>query len=74
MKTKIVESDLANYWFDDFGILYAVAKKNKNRTFEMQKENLDVLKKLTEQLLPSLLIPFKAPKPKMEHPTPKYIF
>ena len=45
--TKIVESELATFWFDENGILYGVAKKTKFRTLKMQKENFAFLKQLT---------------------------
>lgn len=45
--TKIFESELATFWFDEKGILFAVAKKTTSRTLEMQKDNFALIKQIT---------------------------
>lgn len=43
---KIFEGELATFWFNEKGILYAVAKKTP-RTLEKQKENFALIKQIT---------------------------
>ena len=43
---KIYEGELANFWFDDFGILCAVSKK-VTRTIEKQKANYAFIREIT---------------------------
>ncbi len=43
---KIYEGELADFWFDDFGILCAVSKKVP-RTIEKQKANYALIREIT---------------------------
>jgi len=44
--TTVFEGELATFWFDENGILYALSK-NTPRTLERQKENYQFIKKIT---------------------------
>ena len=43
---RIYEGELADFWFDDFGILCAVSKK-VHRTIEKQKANYAFIREIT---------------------------
>jgi hypothetical protein len=43
---KVYEGELADFWFDDDGILYAVSKMTP-RTIEKQKANYDLIREIT---------------------------
>lgn len=76
--TKIYEGELATFWFDENGILCAVAKKT-NRTLQKQKENYKFIKQITENKKVCLLSetttanpPDKATREYMEKELPNY--
>jgi len=45
--TKTFESELAVFWFDDDGILYAQSKEVKQRTLQMQIDSYEIIKKMS---------------------------
>jgi hypothetical protein len=44
---KVYEGELADFWFDEYGILCAVSKMAE-RTLDKQKENYELIRKITD--------------------------
>ena len=79
INTPIYEGELATFWFDESGILCAVAKSTA-RTVEMQKNNYEFIRQISGNKKVCLLSdtssvtpPDKAIRENMEDELPKYI-
>ncbi|MES2763901.1 MAG: STAS/SEC14 domain-containing protein [Bacteroidota bacterium] len=47
VNTQVTEGELASFWFDENGILYALSKSTP-RTLEKQKENYALIRRITK--------------------------
>src|SRR5690348_7139185 len=67
---KIIKGEIADYWFEDDGILVSLSKSPK-RTVENIKGNVALIKSITEKPVPLLIYLANSPVP--DKATRKYV-
>ena len=68
---EIFKGEIADYWLEDDGILVSVSKPPK-RTVENIKGNIELVKRITNNKIPPLLI-YLSPSPVPDKQTRKFV-